>query len=204
MARQMLSLLAGDTIDLWLVRQLKGLTSGHSVARAILSLQSILWPGGVWFAWANQQREQRQQQQEMQRQRRPEADSDPVRAGDERPAQPWVPTWQPPTPMRADRFLEPANRPSDEDEMRTKALERILGKCPNTVLANLGQKTYTKSMTELHGMMQSSTFTLQVLYVEALNSFALNPFKQYIALHLFTNDADRVSSPRAPRHRPHS
>ena len=161
MARQMLSLLAGDAIDLWLVRQLKGLTSGHSVARAILSLQSILWPGGVWFSSANQQRDSRHKEGLLRQQR--EIGTDPIQddsAGEK--TKPWVPSWQPPSAMRADRFLEPATRPADEDDMRSKALERMLSKCPSAVTAILGQKNYAKSVTELHSMIQSSTFTLQV------------------------------------------
>jgi hypothetical protein len=53
--RQALNLLAGDAIDALLLSRLRGLTSEFSVARALLSLHGALWPGGVWFAWANQQ-----------------------------------------------------------------------------------------------------------------------------------------------------
>lgn len=159
MGRQMLSLLAGDAIDLWLVGKLRALTSEHSMARAILSIRAMLWPGGVWFAWANQQREQRTQSQAG-------ATSVPTQDGPKGPdvgqELPWVPTWSPPPAMRADRFLEPSARPLDEDVVRLKALERLLSTCPVAVTTLLGQKNFEKGVTDLHSMLQSSTFTLQV------------------------------------------
>ena len=160
MARQMLSLLAGDAIDMFLVSKLRSLTSEHSIARAILSVHTALWPGGVWFAWSNQQQQQRQAQQQQQ------GDTDVKATVREAPPppEPWVPTWLPPPAMQADRFLEPAALPDDGEEMRRKALEVMLGKCPAAVTALLGQRNYCKSMNELHSMLQSSTFTLQIGY----------------------------------------
>ena len=131
MARQMLSLLAGDAIDMFLVSKLRSLTSEHSIARAILSVHTALWPGGVWFAWSNQQQQQRQAQQQQQ------GDTDVKATVREAPPppEPWVPTWLPPPAMQADRFLEPAVLPADGEEMRRKALEVMLGKCPAAVTA---------------------------------------------------------------------
>ena len=166
MARQMLSLLAGDAIDLWLVSKLRSLTSEHSMARMILSIRAALWPGGVWFAWANQQREQRAVS--LSAAGPPKAQTEPEQrecsdAGSPQAASSaWVPTWSPPPAMRAECFLEPSTRPPDEDAVRAKALERMLSKCPAAVTTLLGLKNYEKGILELHSMLQSSTFSLQV------------------------------------------
>ena len=48
-ARQMLSLVAGSAIDEYLLSQLRLLRQPHTLARLIHTLQTHLWPGGVWF-----------------------------------------------------------------------------------------------------------------------------------------------------------
>ena len=48
--RQLLSLLAGDVIDVYLVERLKSLRTEHTIARLIHFIKSALWPGGKWFA----------------------------------------------------------------------------------------------------------------------------------------------------------
>lgn len=112
LARQTLSLLTGDTIDRFLMVQLKSLTSELRLARLILSLNSMLWPGGVWFAWANQQTQQRA-----------EAAKRPQQQTSQQPPQPptaWTPTWTPAPPMTAEKFLTPAVRPPDEAQTAAK------------------------------------------------------------------------------------
>ena len=52
-ARQMLSLVAGGKIDEWLLGHLRGLRDEHFVARMLHALESMLWPGGVWFLHAH-------------------------------------------------------------------------------------------------------------------------------------------------------
>ena len=49
MSRQMLSLVAGDAIDVFLLGQLRLLREEHTLARLISSIQAALWPGGTWF-----------------------------------------------------------------------------------------------------------------------------------------------------------
>ena len=49
----------------------------------------------------------------------------------------------------------------------TQVLEKLLSRAPATVVRILGQQNYNSSMVELHGMLQSSTFTLQVWWVGA-------------------------------------
>lgn len=53
-ARQMLSLVAGGKIDEWLLGHLRGLRDEHFVARMLHALESMLWPGGVWFLHSQQ------------------------------------------------------------------------------------------------------------------------------------------------------
>jgi hypothetical protein len=53
MARQALSLIAGDALDVWLQQQIRATFSEHTVARALLSVQTGLWPGGEWYAYAS-------------------------------------------------------------------------------------------------------------------------------------------------------
>jgi hypothetical protein len=53
MARQALSLIAGDALDVWLLQQVRAVFSEHTVARALLSAQAGLWPGGQWYAYAS-------------------------------------------------------------------------------------------------------------------------------------------------------
>lgn len=47
-ARQALSLVAGEAIDSWLVAHLQRLREQHTVGRIIQRIQAGLWPGGVW------------------------------------------------------------------------------------------------------------------------------------------------------------
>lgn len=47
----------------------------------------------------------------------------------------------------------------------TQVLEKLLSRAPATVVRILGQQNYNSSMVELHGKLQSSTFTLQVWWV---------------------------------------
>ena len=48
-SRQVLSLVAGDAIDVFLLGQLRLLREEHTLARLISSIQAALWPGGTWF-----------------------------------------------------------------------------------------------------------------------------------------------------------
>lgn len=115
LARQTLSLLAGDTIDRFLMVQLKSLTSELRLARLILSLNSMLWPGGVWFAWANQQTQQRAEAAKRQQPSQQQTAQQPPQ-----PSTAWTPTWTPAPPMAAERFLTPAVRPPDEAQTAAK------------------------------------------------------------------------------------
>ena len=51
MSRQVLSLVAGDAIDVFLLGQLRLLRQEHTLARLISSIQSALWPAGTWFMY---------------------------------------------------------------------------------------------------------------------------------------------------------
>ncbi len=49
MARQALSLVAGEAIDAYLTSRLRLLRQQHTIGRIIQQIQASLWPGGVWF-----------------------------------------------------------------------------------------------------------------------------------------------------------
>jgi hypothetical protein len=157
----MLSLLAGDAIDMYLIRKLHAVTSEHSIARAILAVQNVLWPGGVWFAWYNQQQQMREASIPGKGTEQKGRGAEEVCTEAYRDSA-WVPTWTPPPAMQAERFLEPSTRDPDEDVICQKLLDRLLSKCPSAVVTVLGLKHYSSSVTELHSMLQSSTFMLQV------------------------------------------
>lgn len=44
--KQMLSLVAGGTVDLFIAQKLHDVTSKHTIARLLLRTRNILWPGG--------------------------------------------------------------------------------------------------------------------------------------------------------------
>ena len=48
-ARQALSLVAGEAIDNYLTSQLRLLRQQHTIGRIIQRIQASLWPGGLWF-----------------------------------------------------------------------------------------------------------------------------------------------------------
>lgn len=50
--RQALSLFAGGAIDDYVLSQLRMLRQEHFLARKLLQLQALLWPGGSWFMTA--------------------------------------------------------------------------------------------------------------------------------------------------------
>ena len=46
---QVLNVVAGDAVDIWLTSKLRLLRQEHTVARAVLAIQSSLWPGARVF-----------------------------------------------------------------------------------------------------------------------------------------------------------
>jgi sorting nexin-13 len=50
-ARQALSLVAGEAIDAYLTSKLRLLRQQHTIGRIISQIQASLWPGGVWFQY---------------------------------------------------------------------------------------------------------------------------------------------------------
>jgi hypothetical protein len=50
--QQLLSLMIGGTIEDYLQRQLDKATSEASISQALVQMQAQLWPGGIWYAWA--------------------------------------------------------------------------------------------------------------------------------------------------------
>lgn len=59
MARQALSLVAGEAIDAYLTSRLRSLRQQHTIGRIIQQVQAALWPGGVWFQQAQAARAQK-------------------------------------------------------------------------------------------------------------------------------------------------
>lgn len=152
MARQLLSLVAGDAIEVYLSNQLKTITAEHTVARFILMLQGALWPGGVWYAWANQQVAP------------PPPPPTPPPAGKGHRRSLSGPKPRPaPVGLKPEAFLDAAKQP-DEKEVARQLRDRLLASAPPALVRLLGQRCYNRSMQDLYDMLQSTTFTQQIGY----------------------------------------
>ncbi|GAB4817940.1 hypothetical protein N2152v2_004986 [Parachlorella kessleri] len=151
-ARQVLSLVAGDTIDVYLLSRLRLLRQAHTIARVIQSIQGSLWPGGTWFQYLPQY------QQPPRAATRPASASLDAEAGVQAAARP---VWA----MQADKYLEPGGPPPlDEDEIREAVYELMLTRVPTALVRLLGRGAYVSGMEDLFGMLQSPTFVLQLGY----------------------------------------
>lgn len=134
MVRQVLSAMAGDAMDKFIVAQIEAMQREHLIARAIKHLEESLWPKGVWF-----QRDATSRQA---------AASNPMSPGSSRgrassPAPPGV---------------EPAELVRVQRELK-KALE---SKCPKALYAVLGEEIVTDGLQDLFAMLQSETLGLQI------------------------------------------
>ncbi|KAK9836224.1 hypothetical protein WJX84_011500 [Apatococcus fuscideae] len=137
-ARQMLSLVAGGKIDEWLLGHLRGLRDEHFVARMLHALESVLWPGGVWFLHA--------QHADIQAPR-PEG------------------TTVPPTFMSASRFGHTDPPPAAEADAVSSALWKLLVlRAPPALVRIIGTQVYQSGVRDLYDMMQSATFMQHIGY----------------------------------------
>ena len=141
-ARQMLSLVAGDAIDVFLVNQLRILRQEHTIARVIHRIQNSLWPGGVWFSYL---------QQKFQTVGGEEEGGGRGRS--------------PPTLMQSDRYLQATSEPpKDADEVKEAVRELMFKRAPLPLVRLVGKGAYIEGMNDLYEMMQSEVFMYQLGY----------------------------------------
>ncbi|CAD7702485.1 unnamed protein product [Ostreobium quekettii] len=133
--RQLLSMLAGDVIDVYLVEQLKSLRTEHTIARMIHMLKSALWPGGKWFGSLGSI-----------------AAARPSSRGGR------------PTGIDKDKYLEPLLRPPDEEEMVERMRHRLITQATPAFTHLLGKSTYLEGMQDVFDMLQLPTFVTQLGY----------------------------------------
>eukprot|EP00887_Chlorella_sp_A99_P005446 scaffold1.g5446.t1 len=142
-ARQALSLMAGDAIDDFVLARLRLLRQEHTIGRAISLLQVSLWPGGVWHsrtpaaAAAAAEVEARRRQQEQ----AGSGSADGTAASDSQ-AQPAAAPGQ--EVMQAEAFLDPGPAPLDEEEIREAVAELLLRRAPGALVRLLGKAAYTR------------------------------------------------------------
>jgi len=179
MARQVLSLVAGDVIDVFLVNKLMLLRQEHSIARLIHKLQNSLWPGGVWYSYVAGEADQQQEQAETKTSLDQQPSSSTLKNStttttnnnsnsntstlgkQEGPLRP------PPFLMQSDRYIKPSTPPPpDAEYIKATIKELMLTKLTSSLpLARLvGKGVYTEGMADLHDMMQSEVFMHQLGY----------------------------------------
>lgn len=141
-ARQVLSLVAGDAIDVYLLSRLKLLRQAHTIARLLQSIQGSLWPGGTWFQYLPQHQAQQAEQPKQ---------------GRTSPRKLWT--------MQADKYLEPWGPPPlDEEEIREAVYNLLMSQAPSPLVRLVGRSAYISGIEDLFGLLQSSTFVQQLGY----------------------------------------
>eukprot|EP00803_Ostreobium_quekettii_P004985 evm.model.scf_463.2 EVM.evm.TU.scf_463.2 scf_463:20967-31329(+) len=134
--RQLLSLLAGDLIDVYLKEQFKSMRTEHTIARLIHQLKNALWPGGKWFGSLGPFAEARAALNKGGR----------------------------PKGIDRDKYLEPLLRPPDEEEMAERLRHRLITQANPVFTRLLGKSTYLKGIQDLYDMLQLPTFMTQLGY----------------------------------------
>ena len=66
--------------------------------------------------------------------------------------------------VQAETYMEPHTKPTDEAEVAEKVKAKLFAAAPAALVRLVGQKCYTKSMTDVYEMLQSPTFTYQIGY----------------------------------------
>ncbi|KAL4430932.1 hypothetical protein ABPG75_006188 [Micractinium tetrahymenae] len=168
MARQALSLVAGEAIDAYLTARLRLLRQQHTIGRIIQQVQASLWPGGVWYQQtpAAQARAAAAADQQAQRESTPAAADGTAgarRSGSGDGGRP--PEYTRPAGMDPEKFLVPGGpAPLDEEEIREAVEQLLLRRAPAAVVRLIGKNAYASGMRDLFGMLQSSAFCYQLGY----------------------------------------
>lgn len=125
-SRQVLSLVTGTTIDEYIAAALRTLRSGSTIARWILSLQGMLWPGGQWYQNLPQYLETLVEPPSV----LPSEDTGHLlRRG----------------PLRPEDFLKPATKPPiDKDEIQEASANILLGQAPTALVHLVGKHAYIR------------------------------------------------------------
>ncbi|GMH39284.1 hypothetical protein BSKO_07182 [Bryopsis sp. KO-2023] len=136
--RQLLSLLAGASIDLFLLEKIKSLRTEHTIARIIHSIKNSLWPGGKWFSTVPPYSVAKENYQKA---------NPGARKG-----------------MQRDRYLEPLWGPEDAIDIAERVHHRVFAQAPPTLVRIVGKGLYTSGMQDVYDMLQSPTFVMQIGY----------------------------------------
>ena len=150
-ARQVLSMVMGDAIDIFLLSKLHSLKQESTIARIIHSIQTSLWPGGIWFQYTPRYLATRPDVVAA----RMMAAHDPVasvksRFGDF---------------VSPEEFLKATGpSPLDEEEVRSAVQELLLSQAPTPLLRLIGRNPYNEGVQDLYEMMQSPSFIKQLGY----------------------------------------
>jgi len=136
--KQMLSLVAGGTVDLFIAQKLHDISSAHTIARLLLRARNIMWPGGIYFTTARN-RDLAAQGLEL-----------------------------PPSPVPLDGYtranwikLEAEVGP--QEAQMAGRLKDIFFRHPNPTLVRIvGRTRYTNAMKDVYNILQSPTFMMQL------------------------------------------
>jgi sorting nexin-13 len=162
-ARQALSLVAGEAIDSYLISQLARLRDQYTVGRIIASIQASLWPGGVFF-WYTPTGRTQQAAAAAWRAAQAAATQEAASGGSGAAAADGGGHTRP-TPMQPERFLEPGGPPPlDADEIREAVEAALLRRAPTTLVRLIGKNAYASGMRDLFDMLQSPAFCQQLGY----------------------------------------
>jgi len=138
--KQMLSLVAGGTVDLFIAQRLHDVSSSHTIARLLLRLRNILWPGGVWFATARAR----------------------VLAEQGKPPPPSV---VPPGGFSRDDWFKLEMETALEDaEMANRLKDILLNRAKPSLVRIVGRTRYFNAVNDIYNILQSPTYMMQLAH----------------------------------------
>eukprot|EP00873_Tetraselmis_striata_P010052 jgi/Tetstr1/430316/TSEL_020141.t1 len=135
--KQMLSLVAGGTVDLLVARKMNDISSPHTWARLIMRLRNLLWPGGVFFTTAR---------------------AAPYVARGEAP-----PSSVPPGGYNRDNWITLETEMGPEEVAAADKLKDIIfNQAPPSLVRIVGRSRYSSAAKDIYHILQSPTFMTQL------------------------------------------
>ena len=152
MARQVLSMAIGDTIDVYLQAKLSLLRQESTIGHIIQILQTSLWPGGVWFQRTPQFKAAHPEEELEKMEKELMSPSARAKAG-------------PGPGMQPELYLEPSSPPPlDTEELREAVWGLLMRRAPTALVRLVGRTPYNEGAQDLFELMQSPTFMRQLGY----------------------------------------
>lgn len=152
MARQVLSMAIGDTIDVYLQAKLSLLRQESTIGQVIQIIQSSLWPGGVWFQRTPQFKAAHPEEELEKLEKDLMSPTSRARGG-------------PGPGMQPELYLEPSSAPPlDSDEVREAVWALLMRRAPTALVRLVGRTPYNEGVQDLYELMQSPTFMRQLGY----------------------------------------